>query len=678
MSENNPVQFRGLRLTLAILFAVLTVIILLYGIRGLVPEKEMTQIDDYTPWSEEVIEVAKKIPVQDGGRVKPLGTYARFKLLTYRGDLKIKVRDKNGNKHNIGPTAWLLDVLFRPDLADQLPTFRLDDTDILKPFGVKTKKRRDRISFNDLDKTGDVDNRALDQLIDRGREILEKREEKGEKSLTKKELQTSRFAQLALSFTGIRDSLDIVRRDLPPLDPSSLPHVNPSIAQLMLDQGANPSSFSFWIPIMEGLGRSLSESPTPELNTFARELDRRLNFAQFGPIWIPPQSEKQEEWNHLGKSVDKILADGIGGLAENTKEYRQLENLVASAQNPDSPRFLDDLKKWQESISQIAKGRNEGAKIETEIVYYNIDYFMKALGVFVLAFLVSIGTWFYGSKGGGKSFSIATIAAYSIATFILAAGIVHRIIITGRPPVSNLYDTIPVITFFAVLLLLLTDLITKKKLFLSLGAALGVIGLFFTFRFELGDAKDNMDPLRAVLDSNYWLATHVITIVIGYSGGLVACFLSILYSYLSLAGVVSDPKNFKKTMTRAVYGILCFTLLFSLVGTILGGIWANDSWGRFWGWDPKENGALLIVLWCLIILHARLAGWLKSWGIHLMSIFGGGVVIFSWFGVNMLEVGLHSYGFTEGSDGPMWAIGGALAVALASAATAWILEKVST
>jgi ABC-type transport system involved in cytochrome c biogenesis permease subunit len=88
-------------------------------------------------------------------------------------------------------------------------------------------------------------------------------------------------------------------------------------------------------------------------------------------------------------------------------------------------------------------------------------------------------------------------------------------------------------------------------------------------------------------------------------------------------------------------------LLFSLIGTILGGIWAADSWGRFWGWDPKENGALLIVIWMLVILHSKLGGYIKEIGLHVCSVFGFMIVVFSWWHVNFLGVGLHNYGFTS-------------------------------
>ena len=100
-------------------------------------------------------------------------------------------------------------------------------------------------------------------------------------------------------------------------------------------------------------------------------------------------------------------------------------------------------------------------------------------------------------------------------------------------------------------------------------------------------------------------------------------------------------------LERMVYGIVCFALLFSFVGTVLGGIWADQSWGRFWGWDPKENGALLIVLWNAIILHSRWAGYVQEKGIMAMALFGNIITALSWFGVNLLGVGLHSYGFTE-------------------------------
>jgi hypothetical protein len=102
-------------------------------------------------------------------------------------------------------------------------------------------------------------------------------------------------------------------------------------------------------------------------------------------------------------------------------------------------------------------------------------------------------------------------------------------------------------------------------------------------------------------------------------------------------------------LARMVYGILCFAILFSFVGTILGGIWADYSWGRFWGWDPKENGAILIVIWNAIILHARWAGIVRQRGLMVLALGGNIVTAWSWFGTNLMGIGLHSYGFMDGA-----------------------------
>jgi len=152
--------------------------------------------------------------------------------------------------------------------------------------------------------------------------------------------------------------------------------------------------------------------------------------------------------------------------------------------------------------------------------------------------------------------------------------------------------------------------------------------------------------LRAVLDTNFWLATHVVMITLGYSAMFVAGFLATVYVIRGFFTTTLLPAT-AKALSRMVYGVICFGTLFSFVGTILGGIWADQSWGRFWGWDPKENGALLIVIWCAIVLHARWGGLIRERGLMAMAIFGNIVTAFSWFGVNMLGVGLHSYGFMD-------------------------------
>ncbi|MFT6862422.1 MAG: ABC-type transport system involved in cytochrome c biogenesis permease subunit [Akkermansiaceae bacterium] len=637
-----------LRWGLVIFFLLGEFILIGLGIRGAIPNSDIREVDAYSPWSKGVIEVAANIPVQDGGRIKPLLTYARFKMMTFHGSLTMKVKS-GGTVHKIGPVEWYLDCLFRPELADDLPIFRVDDAEILRPFGIETEKRRARLSFNDIMAGGDGEKDGFALLRNGGAELLEKQKSAGEDALTKKEKKIVDFAQLVLNYTAIRDSLDILRGGLPPLDPTQLAYVDQEIYEL-LDSRLDPALFSFWLPILTDTYNSTQRLDTDEAREYEFELNRQLTFARFGPAWIPPQEGEDAEWQSIGTKVEKFLKGELTNSVEILQDMQVLESLNEAAKRPNGEEFLTKLTDWRDDLNARAEGRGEGEKIDSEVSYYKRNYFMYGLVFFVLAFLVSAVGWLVRDGRSGRVMTWLTAAVYGIGVVYVVGGIIHRYIITGRPPVSNLYDTIPFITAGAVIILAIAELLTRRKVLLSLGAALGAAGLFFAFSFELGDAKDNMDPLRAVLDSNYWLATHVVTVTIGYCGGLVACFLSIVYVHLALAGVMNDPKSFHRFMTRAVYGITCFTLLFALVGTILGGIWANDSWGRFWGWDPKENGALLIVLWSLIILHARLAGWMKGIGLHVMSILGGSVVVFSWWGVNMLGVGLHSYGFTEGAS----------------------------
>ncbi|HNC75491.1 MAG TPA: cytochrome c biogenesis protein CcsA, partial [Elusimicrobiota bacterium] len=179
--------------------------------------------------------------------------------------------------------------------------------------------------------------------------------------------------------------------------------------------------------------------------------------------------------------------------------------------------------------------------------------------------------------------------------------------------------------------------------------ALGAAGIGFLTQIiahHLATQGDTMEMMRAVLDSNFWLATHVVTVTIGYSSTFLSGFLAMFYI---LRGLFSSKLTTEagRTLARMVYGIVCFSAFFSFVGTVLGGIWADQSWGRFWGWDPKENGALLIVLWNALILHLRWGGFIRQRGLMVAAVFGNIVTALSWFGVNMLGIGLHSYGFMD-------------------------------
>jgi ABC-type transport system involved in cytochrome c biogenesis permease subunit len=169
--------------------------------------------------------------------------------------------------------------------------------------------------------------------------------------------------------------------------------------------------------------------------------------------------------------------------------------------------------------------------------------------------------------------------------------------------------------------------------------------LFLHIAGKYASDGDTMGTLIAVLDSSFWLTTHIITIALGYSG----CVAAGVVGHLYLLQAILKKSDALKTLAieKAVYGLLAFGLVFTVVGTIFGGMWADQAWGRFWGWDPKENGALLIILWCLTVLHARSAGMIKGKGTAIGAIVGTILVMCAWIGVNLLGVGLHSYGFSS-------------------------------
>ena len=239
---------------------------------------------------------------------------------------------------------------------------------------------------------------------------------------------------------------------------------------------------------------------------------------------------------------------------------------------------------------------------------------------------------------------VTAVRLIFIGFIIHTAGLIFRMWLEGRPPVTNLYSSAIFIGWGAIVLGLVLEKFYRDGIGAVVAAAVGFLSLIVAHNLSL--EGDTMIMMRAVLDTNIWLATHVVIITLGYASTFVAGFLAIVYVARGLfTRSLSEVTG--KSLARMVYAIVCFATLFSFVGTVLGGIWADQSWGRFWGWDPKENGALIIVLWNVLILHARWGGLVKERGLMNLAIAGNIVTAWSWFGTNMLGIGLHSYGFMD-------------------------------
>ena len=280
------------------------------------------------------------------------------------------------------------------------------------------------------------------------------------------------------------------------------------------------------------------------------------------------------------------------------------------------------------------------AKARAEVFFNQMQPFYNAMVIYVLAGLLAIFSWFNLSETLRRS-----------AVWLVGAGVCHshdRLDLPhgaqGRPPVTNLYSSAIFIGWGAVVLGLILEKFHNNGIGAVVSAGMGFITLVIAQNLAVDG--DTMEMMRAVLDTNFWLATHVVAVTTGYASTFVAGFLALIYIVRGVFTKTLDEAT-GKSLARMIYGIVCFATLFSFVGTVLGGIWADQSWGRFWGWDPKENGALIIVLWNALILHLRWGGMIRERGLAVCAVGGNIVTSWSWFGVNMLGIGLHSYGFTD-------------------------------
>ena len=344
--------------------------------------------------------------------------------------------------------------------------------------------------------------------------------------------------------------------------------------------------------------------------------------------------------NTVWQSPFDFIISGVTPAFHQEEILNSLQQYLAARFQKNESEMNNALLDYERVVSDLSLNPIDVRKLKGETWMNDADLFVKSLAFYILSFL------FIGISWMAKPSFFRNISYFSliIGFLIHGYGIVMRMYIMDRPPVSTLYESVLFVSFVLLLLAVLLEYFRKDGLGVFVGSVGGSILHFIGFSYAADG--DTLGMLVAVLDSNFWLATHVTTITIGYGASLVAGFIGHLY----LIQNILDPLNNKKlkSIFNNLFGITLVALFFTLFGTILGGIWADQSWGRFWGWDPKENGALLIVLWQLLMIHSRLAGIAKpslfALGMGLNNI----IVALAWFGVNLLQVGLHSYGFDDG------------------------------
>lgn len=608
-----------------------------------------------SPWRKEILDIAARIPIQDGGRVKPLDTYARFKLLEYSAYRTLSVGEGE-NKVSLSGLEWLLDVMFFPRQATSYKVFLVEDYDVLSNVGMPLDglRKRDRYSFEQLlPFAGEIVRKA--QAIDerlRARTVEFKQLDPIDQQTFNLALKLNEFDAMVRSFQFARSYID-------------LGTLAPTLAPEFGDQKNVPIS-AFFPKLMEYserhaklLARDGASNPSAELREIDFVLNQVLSDSERSSalhLFPPPDGE---EWMTPGELVARASGT-TAGIEKQVELLSALCAVVPSDFLPFEPtKFAAALGQFQSGIAAIpmeAKPALEASKIDDEVRFYSFNFFERAKWIFFGALVMACVLWF--APRSKHLYSLVWIVVV-VPLLILSAGITMRCLLRERPPVTTFYETTLFITAVAVIVALVIEWIVRSRIALFFAAVIGYAGMYLAGWYEEVNRNDTMPQLQAVLDTNFWLSTHVTTVTIGYAAGLLAGAIAHAYIVSKLFGLFGfkrDDPNYYRAIGRMVYGCIAFGLVFSTIGTILGGIWANDSWGRFWGWDPKENGALMIVLMNLILVHARIGGFIRDFGLCIGSVLLAIVVNFSWFHVNVLGVGLHSYGFDEQVQNLMYLI----------------------
>ena len=618
-----------------------------------------------------------RLPVLADGRIKPLDTIARTSLLVLQGRQRFVAPDGSA----LQPAEWLLDVFFNPALADHYKHFRIDNEDVRSLFGLTeedTEIQYESPARKTMASLGLLPSRSyffsLDQLrsglseLERQMKLTDPVEEQLRSPFQR---EVAKLYERVVLYERLKSSVNL--EDSPDF-----------LAEVLRFQQMLPA----WSAALRAkkAGQPGNEQETKMAAAFL------VRFQSMGEssnlLIVPPGADNPDEnaWQTVGAALTASFDRGT--VSPDAMAYAGLGHAWRLKQPQD---FNEIVRLF---TTQLAKRfEPQLGKCRVETVFSQAQPFYSSMVLYVLAFLLALVSWLAWPETLQRTAFWIMLLAFLVAT----AGILTRVWLEGRPPVTNLYSSALFVGWVAVALCVVLERIYRNAIGAVAGGMIGFCTLIIAHHLSL--TGDTMEMMRAVLDSNFWLTTHVLAIIVGYGATFLAGILAIIYigmgvftkwlkkaptpeSALVVAKVVTEAtkspaagvvagvtaaigaaaavgrpgaETTAKMLERMVYGIVCFATLFSLVGTVLGGIWADQAWGRFWGWDPKENGALIIVLWNAIILHCRWGGLVRQRGLMMLAVFGNVVTSWSWFGVNMLGVGLHSYGFMPSAF--YWLIG---------------------
>jgi len=532
------------------------------------------------------------------GRIKPLDTVARNSLLIIHG--RQTLRAESGQ--TLSAITWLTELMMKPEQADQQKIFVIRNPETLAALGWNSDAgkyfsfRQLFLHLEDIEQQAGLAQKADAQL-----------RSPFQRDIIKLYERVTLYHRLknSLQISGTEDFQNEIEELLKTVRPSPIP-MDSGISSDALQRYAFLAETSYFFPIPP----------------------------------VPPESDPHQ-WRKMGESILSFVT--AGNLHPAVQAYAAMATAFAA---DDAGAFNATVANYGGWLREHFAARVRKADVES--VFNSLQPFYSAMVIYVLVFILACASWLVWPQILGRH----ALSLLIVAFIVHSAGLGIRMYLEGRPPVTNLYSSAVFIGWGSVFLGIVLERFYRNGIGSATAAMIGFITLLIAHHLSMDG--DTMEMMRAVLDTNGWLATHVVCVTLGYASTFLAGFLALTYI---LRGSLTSSLNQEtaRSLARMVYGIVCFATLFSFIGTILGGIWADQSWGRFWGWDPKENGALLIVLWNAIILHARWGGLVKHRGLMVMAVFGNIVTSWSWFGVNMLGIGLHSYGFMDSAF--PWLIG---------------------
>lgn len=357
---------------------------------------------------------------------------------------------------------------------------------------------------------------------------------------------------------------------------------------------------------------------------------------------LPNPQGLSETWFPLSALTD-------GGALPYSPESRDgfalgLRQLVDAYIQKNSDQWNNGAIEVGTSLRQnLAKGQYPSAsELDIEIHYNQFHPFRWAWILYTVA-LIFLVMGLVKGKGQINRLGLGVL----ILGFVLHSyGFFLRSWIAGRPPVTNMYESVVWVTWGTVLFSLIIHWGYKNLVIPAASLVFAVAGLVLAD--NLPSVLDpGIHPLVPVLRSNFWLTIHVLCITLSYAAFAVSTCLG----NLNLGVYIFKPEKteFAQQNILFMYRAMQIGVILLAAGTILGGIWADYSWGRFWGWDPKEVWALIALLFYIAVLHGRFTGWLKGFGFVAATVLSFLGVVMAWYGVNfVLGVGLHSYGFGSG------------------------------